>query len=444
MRPYETYKQSNIEWLGEIPEHWHLSKLKYVTSLNGNDETDENVSSGDEGIFRVALENIESGTGKYIATNEEQAFEGAGNFFKNGDVLFNKLRPYLAKVYLAEQNGISVGELLVLSPSVHLTSKFLHYSLLSSAFIEIVNSSTYGSKMPRANWDFIGNLKMPIPSTLEQTRITFFLDYQTNIIDSLITKQQRLIELLKEKWKSVINESVIKGLNPNVAMRDSGAEWLGEIPEHWRVTQIKYIAELNPSKSEIADHFGPDTIVSFLPMEKVGEDWSYDLTSNTRLGDVSSGLTYFSNGDIIIAKITPCFENGKGALLSGLMNGIGFGSTEFHTIRPQRINAKLLFYVTRSDYFMANGESFMTGSAGQKRVPTSFINEFFVPLPMEVEQEEIVTYLDEYISRSNFLVQQIELQIEKLKEYRQSLISEAVTGKIDLRDWEPVRDKQEA
>jgi type I restriction enzyme S subunit len=285
------------------------------------------------------------------------------------------------------------------------------------------------------------SFKLLIPTLEEQTAIAHYLDYQTGIIDELITQKEKLIELLKEKRQAVINEAVTKGLDPNAKMKDSGIDggghrWLVEIPEEWEVTKLKFLAKLNPSKSEVQDSVLDDDVVSFLPMEKVGEDWSYDEQSTAKYGQISSGLTYFREGDLIMAKITPCFENGKAAILESLTNGFGFGSTEFHTIRPLKVDKRYLFYVTRSDYFMSNGESFMTGSAGQKRVPTSFVNDFFVPLPKSEEQIKIADFIESYIEKSNKVATELELQIDKLKEYRQSLISEAVTGKIDVRAWQ--------
>ena len=148
------------------------------------------------------------------------------------------------------------------------------------------------------------------------------------------------------------------------------------------------------------------------------------------------GFTYFEENDVIVAKITPCFENQKGACLNDLDSKFGFGSTEFHVLReiPNRSISKYLYYITKSKLFLDMGESLMTGAAGQKRVPTSFIKNFIVSTPPIEEQEKIAKYLDIEIIRMDNIIEEIQNQINLLKSYRQSLVSESVTGKIDVRN----------
>ncbi len=197
---------SGEEWIGKIPNHWQLRKLKFCVFIN-NSEIDENEIS--EEIFKIALENIDNWTGKFIETGNPQ-FEGKGVPFKAGDVLFNKLRPYLAKAFIAKTSGFCVGELLVLTPNgKYFTSEFLFQRLMTSEFIDIVNSSTYGAKMPRASWNFIGNLKIPIPPIEEQKRIVSHIKTETATIDTAIAKAEREIELIREYKEAMIAEAVM-------------------------------------------------------------------------------------------------------------------------------------------------------------------------------------------------------------------------------------------
>lgn len=199
-------KDSGIDWLGETPVHWELRKLKYCVELNANSIPTE---KNDKKYLKIALENIDNWTGNYIET-ETPDFEGQGNFFKKGDVLFNKLRPYLAKAYVATEEGFSVGELLVFTPyREYFTSEFLLQRLMTTDFIEVVNSSTYGAKMPRASWNFIGNLKLPIPPKEEQTQIVSHIKTETAKIDQAITQAQKEIELIKEYKEAMIAEAVL-------------------------------------------------------------------------------------------------------------------------------------------------------------------------------------------------------------------------------------------
>ena len=204
--------ESGVDWIGEFPQHWQFRKLKFCVSLNSNEIDESEIS--DE-VFKIALENIDNWTGKFIDTGNPQ-FEGKGVPFKAGDVLFNKLRPYLAKAFIAKSSGFCVGELLVLSPNEEFfTSEFLFQRLMTSDFIDIVNSSTYGAKMPRASWNFIGNLKIPIPPLEEQKQIVSHIKTETATIDTAIAKAEREIELIREYKEAMIGEAVMGKMKIN-------------------------------------------------------------------------------------------------------------------------------------------------------------------------------------------------------------------------------------
>ena len=152
--------------------------------------------------------------------------------------------------------------------------------------------------------------------------------------------------------------------------KDSGVEWLGEVPAHWNIKRIRFVAVMNPSKSELTE-VDRETEVSFLPMEAIGDDGSINLERTRRISEVETGYTFFRNGDVTLAKITPCFENGKGALMQGLQGGIGFGTTELIVARPKpsEVLGTFLNCIFRSPNFRAQGEASMYGAGGQKRVP---------------------------------------------------------------------------
>ncbi len=200
LNPNVPMKNSGIEWIGEIPEDWKISKLKYLTALNSNNPIENS-------LFKLSLDNIESYTGK-LKSQESSSFEGIGNYYKPNDVLFNKLRPYLSKVYLADHFGCCVGELLVLTPNKFVVPEFLFYRLLSSNFIKEVDSSTYGAKMPRASWSFIGDLQIPIPAIEVQISVSKYLKGRISLIDELIYKISSQIIKIKEYRQSIISEAV--------------------------------------------------------------------------------------------------------------------------------------------------------------------------------------------------------------------------------------------
>jgi len=199
------------------------------------------------------------------------------------------------------------------------------------------------------------------------------------------------------------------------------------------VKRLRFVTKLNPSLNKDYDN---ELLVSFIPMEKVHEFGGIDLDFERPVDEVKKGYTFFANNDVVIAKITPCFENGKGSLLKGLTNNIGFGTTELHVLRCSKlIQPEYLFYISISYPFRKYGEAEMYGAGGQKRVPEEFMKEFIVPVPPLDEQKSIVDFIESELSKINQLSEHVNKAIEKLKEYRTSLITSAVTGKIDLRNW---------
>jgi type I restriction enzyme S subunit len=208
--------------------------------------------------------------------------------------------------------------------------------------------------------------------------------------------------------------------------KPSGFEWFGNIPAHWDVCRLKFVCAVNPSKSEVS-HLPDELEVSFLPMERVGNG-TLDLELKRSLKEIKQGFTYFQDGDVIVAKITPSFENGKGVLAFGLQNGIGFGTTELHVIRASKsIDRQFLYYLTLTHQFRGMGETQMFGTAGQKRVPDSFINNFPTPVPTLSEQYTIVDFLDYEITHINTLIVKKRDLLDLLDKQRTAIISHAVT-----------------
>ncbi|MBW7885644.1 MAG: restriction endonuclease subunit S [Caldilineaceae bacterium] len=230
---------------------------------------------------------------------------------------------------------------------------------------------------------------------------------------------------------------MIHTLKPYPVYRHANVDWLSQVPAHWEVMRLQHVARLNPSKSE-AKSFGDGAIAVFLPMERVGTDGRCDCSDIRTVNELWHGYTYFRRGDVIVAKITPCFENGKGACLTDLVTEIGFGSTEFHVLRPLgKITSRFLYRITTLPEFRRRGEDAMTGAAGQQRIPASFIGRFQAGLPPVAEQIAIVRFLDWTDRRIRRLIRARQRRIKLLEEYKQALIHQAVTGQIDVRTGQP-------
>jgi len=236
---YDDYTDSGVDWLGAIPAHWELRALKYSA-----DFVQEKLDSKPDDLPYIGLEHIESGTGKL---DKDEAVEDVSSkvvHFESGEVLFSKLRPYLAKVLLAEEDGVGTTELVPLRPVEDVDERFLAYQLLSKGFIEVMDAQTYGARMPRVSPDQLAEQKLALPPSAEQRAIAAFLDRATARIDTLIEKKERLVALLEEKRSALVSHVVTKGLDDDAELQDSEVEWLGEIPAGWDVVRLKFLTSL--------------------------------------------------------------------------------------------------------------------------------------------------------------------------------------------------------
>jgi len=434
---YPAYKPSGIEWLGEVPANWEVRRLKYLATVN--DEILPEDTDPDAEITYVDIGNVDYVKG--IIGMEDLAFEDAPSrarrIVRQGDVIISTVRTYLraiARIESMSTNLIVSTGFAVIRPRL-LHDGFTAYALSSPYFVERVVAHSVGVSYPAINASELASLEVAIPPLAEQRAIAAFLDRETAKIDALVSKKERLIELLQEKRTALISHTVTKGLNPGAPMKDSGIEWLGAIPAHWDIKRLKWIADLNPNSTLERTSLSADTPVTFLPMGRVGTEGQIDAGEKVEASKVWNGYTFFRRGDILVAKITPCFENGKGAYLNSLPTDVGFGSTEFHVLRAKpSVHPLFLYRITTDFAFRQSGTESMTGAAGQQRVSADFVANYQIPLPSLDEQAAIATFLDRETAKLNSLVAKVHRAIELIKELRATLISAAVTGKIDVRE----------
>ena len=410
MRNYPEYIDSGIEWIGEIPRNWNMVKIKHIVAL----VTEKSMPESD--AIKISPENVESKTGKILDLSS--AYDSVGVKFQAGDVLFNKLRVYLSKVVFAEWSGYSLSEMIVLRPSVQDTGKYLFYLMLSCRFIEYCNSVSYGVKMPRTSVDDILNAKVSLPSVSEQTQIANFLDRKTTQIDKLIRAKERKIELLGEYRASLIHEAVTKGLDPNVEMKPSGLDWIGEIPKHWKMVRIKHIATLVTEKST------PESDAIKISPENVESKTGKILNLSSAYESIG---VKFQAGDVLFNKLRVYLSKVVFAQWSGYSLG------EMIVLRPTvEYTGKYIFYLMLSCRFIEYCNSISYGV----KMPRTSVDDILnskVPLTSYQEQAQIADFLDHKTKQIDELISNEEQTITLLKEYRQSLISAVVTGKIDVR-----------
>jgi len=441
-KAYSEYKDSGVEWLGDIPRKWDLTRIKFLAGLNAPKSEVTKLPANTEVSF-LPMEAVgEQGALDVSKTKTLGEVSSGYTYLAEGDVCIAKITPCFENgkgaIVRGVKNGIAFAttEVIPLRCNKECESKFLYYLLTSAPFNKQAEGSMYGAGgQKRVADSFVANYHFSSPSLPEQKQIAAFLDHETGKIDLLIEKQQALIALLKEKRQAVISHAVTKGLNPDARMKDSGVEWLGDVPEHWEVTKIKYIADLTPKKSEVEKD--KSKTCSFIPMEKLKTD-SLVLDETRQIVDVFDGYTYFKNEDVLIAKVTPCFENKNMVVARGLENGIGFGSSEIYALRA-KLNYlnDFLCYRLQEGVFIELATAAMTGAGGLKRVPSDFLSNFSIALPPGNERTELVDYVEKFTAKFDALMDEAKSAIELMQERRTALISAAVTGKIDVRDWEP-------
>lgn len=431
---YSNYKPSNIGWICDFPAHWEIKRLKYVANrAEVKVEADE-----DNPLPYVGLENVEPWTGRLINLNDELVPTGISNRFQAGDTLFGKLRPYLAKACNVDFDGLSSSELLVLRGKTY-DRNFLVYQLLSHGFINLVDSSTYGSKMPRASWDFIGICELPQPPIDEQQTIARFLDAKTAQIDDLIAKKRQLIAKLKEKRSALIARTVTRGLPPEAAkaagmephpeMKDSGVDWLGKVPEQWGVWPLRRLVKFvktgnTPSGAE--DHH----------FEKGGFNWysPSDFSEEIYLGLANRALSAEGKTEV---RVFP----EKTVMLVGIGATIGkVGMTLSESSCNQQINAIACnekLNPVFATYFLKILRDFILSCGKFTTLPIINQDEtknLMFAVPPMAEQAVISNYLNRETVEIDRLAAQVDKALSGLTEYRQALITSAITGKIDVRE----------
>jgi type I restriction enzyme S subunit len=443
MKKYQKYKDSGVEWIGEIPEEWEKSKIKYEGKIFGRigyrGYTVDDIVDKGNGVISLSPSNIDNqylkldnntyiSWKKYNESPEIQVFPF--------DIILVKTSS-VGKICLIP-NGVpelTLNPQLVVIKKIRPIPNFLYYCLISKEFQFNFSLETTGGVTPTISQEKVNNFYVILPKLPEQQQIVDFLDQKTSIIDNLIQKKQRKIELLKEERTSIINQTVTKGLNPNVKMKDSGVEWIGEIPEHWERKKIKNICKIfgrigyrgyttddivNEGEGVITispgnikkDIFNLDT-VTYLSFEKYYE---------------SPEIMIFPE-DIILVKTGSTI--GKTSIIPK--------DTPLMTLNPQLIvlkeiksNHRFFYYQTICDFIKRSFEVEQTGGT-TPTISQEKVYMFPVLEPSLPEQQQIVEFLDQKTTEIDTTITLENKKIDLLKEYRQSLISEVVTGKIDVR-----------
>lgn len=414
-------------WVAGLPDGWKRDWLKWSVRLSTEKPDDEEKES----LPYISNEDIASWTGNLL-TEDLRPSESESRKFLAGDVLFNKLRPYLAKVYQAKFDGVSSGELLCLRPSDSVFSRYLFYVLISKGFIETVNAETFGTKMPRADWEIVGHQPLPLPPLQTQRRIAHFLDDKTARIDSLIEKKRALLERLAEKRQALITRAVTKGLNPEAPMKPSGIDWLGDIPAHWEMQRLDRLT--NPRRPIRYGIVLPGPHVEDgVPIIKGGDvrpdrlNWNA-LSRTTPEIDAAYSRSRLKAGDIVYS-IRGSF--GDVELLPVDLDGINLTQDAARISPIKEIDREWLLFVLKSDAVLLQMTARAIG-ATIKGVNIRDLRRALLPIPPPNEQERIKVWLNESVHGLDYQHRMVERSRYLLEEYRSALITAAVTGKLEV------------
>ena len=432
MKCYPEYRDSTIDWIGNIPKHWQIFRNFAIFS-----------DRSDRGHAHLPPFSVTQRAGVIPQEYSSDEIVRSSSRTENGkrickgDIVYNKMRMWQGAVGIAPAEGRVSTAYVVCQPIRDSIPKFFEYLYRTPLYMAQSFRFSYGGckdqycLYPK---DF-KNIFTIFPPKAEQDQLVRFLDRKTQQIDKLIRIKEQKIASLQEYRISLINQAVTKGLDPNVKMKPSGLEWISKVPKNWGVLKVKHVSSTNPSKNSPKTKSFKDEPVVFLPMGRVHTDGSIDQTLKLPYSQLKTGYTYFEENDVLVAKVTPCFENGKIVLVKNLATPVGFGSTEFIVVRPnvEKAFPPFLYYVLYNYPLRGIGKHFMTSAVGLKRVPTEFIENFRIPIPSYQEQMHIADFLDRKTKQIDQMKSNEEQTINLLKEYRQSLISEVVTGKMDVR-----------
>jgi type I restriction enzyme S subunit len=442
MRKYPNYKPSGIEWLEEIPEHWNISRLKYLGDLygglTGKSGVDFNNDENPKNKPYIPYTNIFNNT--YISKDHF-------NYVSiDEDEIQNRVKKYDMFFLMSSETFKDLGKSCILIDDVdelylnsfckgyrikdeNIYPLFLNYQILGHLHREMISYEGKGFTRINLRQDKLNDLFIFYPPLPEQLQIVQFLDEKTDLIDKLISSKERKINLLKEQRTSLINEVITKGLNPNVKMKDSGVEWIGEIPEHWGYKSLKYIVSCN--LKSLSENTDPVYELNYIEISDLDSSGNIKNTTPYFFKDCPSRCRrILSKGDVIVSSVRTYLRS-IGYIENDVKDLIC--STGFCVLTPNdTIISKFLFYQILTENFIGEVISKSVGVSYPSITSTELTNIKII-VPNKKEQHQIVQFLDEKTNEIDELVSLEQKKIDLLKEYRQSLISEVITGKIDVR-----------
>ncbi|MDD5679599.1 MAG: restriction endonuclease subunit S [Kiritimatiellae bacterium] len=426
-------------WLLQYSKHLNYKPIKYLCSINNSSLPE--TTPPDYQFKYIDINSVDS-KGRRVSSESlffRDAPSRARRIVRNEDVIISTVRTYLKAIsYIEEvENKLvcSTG-FAVMTPGSEVFPKFLFYWACSDWFVNEIVARSVGVSYPAINAIEIGNLPFPVINVKEQQAIADYLDQETTKIDQLVEKKKRLIELLEEQRTAIITHAVTKGLNPGVEMKDSGVEWLGEIPAHWDVKRLKYVLLKNGGGVWGDDDDGNGMIVLRSTEQTIDGKWNIETPAKRLLTATEQYKYKLAQGDLLLTKSSGSeLHIGKTTIVTKEIAGMACCFSNFmQRIRPINCaSSKYIYYILNSILGREQMVYLSNTTTGLANLNGNIIGSIFTAMPSLEEQQAIADYLDKETTRIDNLINKIHQAIEKLQEYRSALITTAVTGKIDVR-----------
>ena len=433
MEPYETYKDSGIEWIGEIPVGWEVKKLKYLLNESLKYGANEAALFENREHPRYIRITDFGGNGKL----REETFKSlppeiaSDYILENGDILFARSGATVGKTFQFknyEGSACFAGYLIKASPKAEQIKSDFLYAFTKSSYYERWKESTFNqATIQNIGADKYAMLDVPLPPSIEQTVIANFLGRKTAEIDALIAQKERLLELYEEEKSVILNRAITKGIDPNAELKDSGIEWLGEIPVRWEIKKLKYLVSIN-------DECLPETTnegfrIRYVDISNVKNGVGILSTEELSFSSAPSrARRIVREGDVVISTVRTYLRSI--AKINNPPDNL-IVSTGFAVIRPRRLNSDYTGYMFYSENLIGEIVSRSKGIS-YPAINASEIGNIPVPIPNTKEQAAIVNFLDCKTAEIDAKIAKTQRIIELQKEYRTALISEVVTGKIKV------------
>lgn len=436
-KAYPKYKPSGVEWLGDVPAHWEIWKISHGFGVIGSGTTPksddyENYDGDIPWVTTSELrETIIYQTKKTLST---KALEDNPvlRLYPKGTLLFAMYGATIGRMGILGIDATVNQACCAFTSPIKFDTKFVFYWLLMRQPILLSLSS--GGGQPNLSQDDLRNIRIPVPSLEEQRRIAIFLDRETGRIDSLITQKQRLLELLAEQRSALISRAVTKGLNPDVKMKPSGIEWLGDVPEHWSVSSIKRIVAIPVTDGP---HETPEILDEGIPFVSAEAIRNNKIDFEKKRGYISESehrrfcLKYHPKRDDIYM-IKSGATTGNLAIVETDEEFSIWSPLAAIRVNPEKANARFILQAMSSKEFQTSVQLFWSFGT-QQNIGMNVIENLYIPIPPLPEQQKIAAFLDNETAKIDALSDKATNVIKMLNEYRMALISSAVTGKIDVR-----------